>query len=356
MRLCTSCVLPETFPGIRFDDQGVCNHCLKFRAGRDKASQDRARYRGKFGELLDQVKRPDERAAHPYDALLAYSGGKDSTYTLRLLTEDFGLRVLAVTFDHGFVSPAAHKNIRTVTDVLDVDYMIMAPGARTLRRLFARSMRADIYPIKALERASSICNSCMNIVKSLLLKTAIEMRVPIVAYGWSPGQAPVQSSVFRTNPALIRQMQKATVTPLKAMVGERLSAFFLSDRHLGGEEASSLKDVCPVFVHPLAFLDYDEGAIVRNVRELGWEDPKDTDPNSTNCLLNSFANEVHIRQFGFHPYAFEIAGLVRAGHMTREEGIEKLSRPADEKVVAEVKERLGLTRSGEDRRRTKAQG
>ena len=56
----------------------------------------------------------------------------------------------------------------------------------------------------------SICNSCMNLVKSFLLKTAIEMRVLIVAYGWSPGQAPVQSSVFKTNASMIRQMQKAT--------------------------------------------------------------------------------------------------------------------------------------------------
>ena len=27
---------------------------------------------------------------------------------------------------------------------------------------------------------------------------------------------------------------------------------------------------------------------------------------------------------GYHPYAFEIAGLVRDGHMTREEGLAKL--------------------------------
>ena len=27
MKLCTRCVLPETFPGIKFDEHGVCNHC-----------------------------------------------------------------------------------------------------------------------------------------------------------------------------------------------------------------------------------------------------------------------------------------------------------------------------------------
>ena len=33
------------------------------------------------------------------------SGGKDSTYTLSLLRQRYNLRVLAVTFDNGFISP-----------------------------------------------------------------------------------------------------------------------------------------------------------------------------------------------------------------------------------------------------------
>ena len=31
MKTCTQCILPETFPGIKFDDKGVCNHCLSFK-------------------------------------------------------------------------------------------------------------------------------------------------------------------------------------------------------------------------------------------------------------------------------------------------------------------------------------
>ena len=27
MKRCTRCVLPETFPGIQFDDEGVCQYC-----------------------------------------------------------------------------------------------------------------------------------------------------------------------------------------------------------------------------------------------------------------------------------------------------------------------------------------
>jgi len=57
--------------------------------------------------MLEKVK-----GKRNYDTFVAYSGGKDSTYTLMTLKQDFGLKVLAVTLDHGFVFPMALKNIR----------------------------------------------------------------------------------------------------------------------------------------------------------------------------------------------------------------------------------------------------
>lgn len=340
MKICNTCVLPDTFPGISFEEDGRCSYCARYR-GKQNQEKVKERYKQKFHDIVVEAK-----GKGPYDALMAYSGGKDSTYTLRLLAEDFGLRVLAITFDHGFVSPFAVRNIRAVADFLDVDHITVSAGEKTLRNVFVKSMNRGIYPIRALQRASSICNSCMNLVKGFLLKSAIEMGVPIVAYGWSPGQAPIQSSVFKTNAPMIRQMRKAMTEPIKAMVGERLSGFLLSDHHLQ-ENQQNPRWRFPVFVHPLAFLDYSEKGILHSIKQMGWEEPKDTDANSTNCLLNGFANEVHIKAFGFHPYAFEIAGLVREGYMTREEGLNKLSTPADQKVVEYVKKRLGLESFGQ---------
>jgi tRNA(Ile)-lysidine synthase TilS/MesJ len=336
MKICTTCVLPETFPGISFDEKGRCSFCQSYR-GHENQQQLKERYKDKFLKLIEEKK-----SLGPYDALVAYSGGKDSTYTLMLLKNEFNLKALAITFDHGFVSPAAFKNIRHVTSALDMDHMTVKPGTETLNAVFARSMGPDVYPIKALERASSICNSCMNLVKSFLLKTALEMTVPLVIYGWSPGQAPIQSSVFKTNGAMIRQMHNAMTKPIRRMVGDRLSGFMLEEPHFQSEDGPR-KDRFPYLVNPLAFGGYNEEQILDKIRRIGWVDPKDTDSNSTNCLLNSFANEVHLKQMGFHPYAFEIAGLVREGYMTREEGLKKLATPSDPKMVEYVKKKLGLS-------------
>jgi tRNA(Ile)-lysidine synthase TilS/MesJ len=330
MKNCSRCVLPETFPTIQFDEEGVCNYCRSFKGGQPQ-EEIRKRYREKFEKLSD-----GNRGQGDYDALMAYSGGKDSTYTLDIFKNYFNLRVLALTFDHGFVSPYAIRNMKMLTDRLGIDHVIIKPNFNILKKIFTASINGNLYSKKTLERASTICTSCMSLVKFIALKMAIEKKIPFIGYGWSPGQAPVQSSVLKTSPAFIKASQKAILDPLYEKVGDGIMAYFLPSEYF------EKSDRFPYNIHPLAFMDYEEEKIYRRIKELGWEPPADTDPNSTNCLLNAFANRVHQEQHGFHPYAFEIAGLVRMGVLSREEGLKRLNEPGDERVIADVKAKLAI--------------
>jgi hypothetical protein len=47
-----------------------------------------------------------------------------------------------------------------------------------------------------------------------------------------------------------------------------------------------------------------------------------------------------MNEWGFHPYAMEIASLVRDGYMTREQGLDKLMKAIDEKTISFVKDKL----------------
>lgn len=328
MRSCTHCVLTEAFPGVRFDSHGVCSCCRESKIEGDVAAkQDRARR--KFEQLAGSI-----RGARGYHCLLAYSGGKDSTYTLWQLRERYGLRVLAVTFDNGFVSPHAFTNIRRVVEVVNADHLFVKPRFDLLRKVFASVSENSPFPMKALERASSICNACMGLVKSVTLRIAIEQRIPVVVYGWSPGQAPVSASMFRMNAGMLEQMHETRMAPLRSIAGDDLDPYLLNESHFSRPED------LPYSVNPLAFLPYEEDRIVDQVKQLGWQPPTDTDGNSTNCLLNAYANRVHLRKYGFHPYAFEIAGLVRRGAMTREQGLAKLADLGSEEVAKSVAQRL----------------
>ena len=261
---------------------------------------------------------------------------KFSLSTLSILKEEYELNVLAVSVDNGFVSEQASRNIRTVVEKLGVDHIFFKPRFDILTKIFRHCASKDIYPPKALERASSICTSCMAIVKYSTLRIALENGIPFIAYGWSPGQAPVTSSIIMNNPSMVKIMQKSLYDPLYQIAGNVIRPYFLEDKHFGGSYQF------PYYVHPLAFLDYSEEAVYRNISRLGWKPPEDVDANSTNCLLNSFANVVHKQRLGFHPYALEMANLVREGYIERSTALSRLNEQENPDIVAMVREKLSL--------------
>lgn len=328
VQLCTVCGLASTVPSARIDDEGICVYCRQFK-GKQELDLKREKFRADFVQLLQACLKPKA----PYDILVAYSGGKDSTFTLDLLKNQFNLRILAMTFDHGFVSPYAFENIRKVVETLGVDHVFYKPSFKLMAEVFRYSIENEFHPPKALERASSICNSCMGLVKFITLRTALEKNIPLIAYGWSPGQAPMQSAILKNQPSFIRKAQELFLNPLQKAAGPEIRAFFLDNAHFQLTEF-------PYNVNPLGFLAYSEEAIYKRIAELGWRPPADTDANSTNCLMNGFANSIHIQKHRYHPYAMELAELVREGVLSREEAIERLSQEPDPRVIAMAKEKL----------------
>ena len=333
MKICQRCILPETFPGIKFDDCGICNHCRRADSSPINVGEQKAEYRDNLDKLIDGIK----GSAPSYDVIMAYSGGKDSSYTLKLLRERYNLKILALTFDNNFVSPFAWQNIRNITDQLAVDHIIFKFPWPAAKRSFSITAKEDIFPVPTLLRASAICTACIGMVKSLVLKTALEMSIPMAAFGWSPGQAPIQSAIMKTNPALIAQNQASLKKAFPSDIIKGINQYFIPDAYY-----EIYKDRFPYNIHPLAFFDYDEKDVIRQIQALGWKEPTDTDTNSSNCLLNAFANQCHIKRHGFHPYVWEIANMVRQGVMKRDEGIEKIYTDQNPDMVEYARKKLEI--------------
>ena len=68
MKTCMRCVLPENFPGIRFDEDGVCNFCRDYK-GCEYQEKRKLEYARKFDVLVSEYK-----GKTSYDALMCYSG------------------------------------------------------------------------------------------------------------------------------------------------------------------------------------------------------------------------------------------------------------------------------------------
>jgi len=333
IQVCTRCVLPSTFPGISFDDEGVCNHCRQYEAF-DYSDEKKLEHRLKFLKLAASLKRTDGGV----DALIAYSGGKDSTYTIFVMKEVYGLNVEAFTFDNYFISPQATKNIKTVCERLDVPHVTIKHEVGVTKKLFAHASRNDMYAPKHMERASTICTLCSGFFKSVAMMYALENNIPMIGYGWSPGQAPIQSALTQTNPKFVRMSQRTASTPVYKVIGEEAGRkYFLKEEHFDIPAAQ-----WPYNVHPLAWEPYSEEGVKEKIRELGWVDPTDVDSNSTNCMLNAWANEQHIKRYQFHPYALELAMMVRNGTMEREEAYQKIYIDQNEGLIEYALKKLEI--------------
>lgn len=328
MIFCAKCVLPDSFPGIEFDNEGICNYCRHDQLPDDEKKEV---YTKKFEDLLDSV-----RGKHEFDVLVAFSGGKDSTYTMYLLAHKYNLNVLAFTFDNGFLSEQARENIIKMSDLCGATSVMVRPSFLKMKKIFVKAATEDIFNTKTLDRASSVCTACIGFVKSLVLKTAFEKNIPMVAYGWSPGQAPIASAIRQTSPQL-QAISNKTVRDKILENSEGLQSYFISDKDLKIEQ-----ERWPINIHPLAFMEYKENDILKLLGSLGWKHPSDTDLNSSNCTLNALANHLHRKKYNFHPYAWEIAGIVRAGGFSRVEGLEKTTEEESSKMINYAAARLEI--------------
>jgi glucosamine--fructose-6-phosphate aminotransferase (isomerizing) len=119
---CNCCLLPETFPFITFDHAGVCNFCQRHKP---------LRLRGPSAlkQLADSVGRSDRQP----DCLVPISGGRDSCYGLHYVKKELGLNPVAYTYDWGFVTDLARRNISRMCGALNVEHILVAADIRKKR-------------------------------------------------------------------------------------------------------------------------------------------------------------------------------------------------------------------------------
>lgn len=328
---CTRCVLSRNFPRIKFDEDGVCNYCRQKNSviNPDDVIADA---RNTIAELFQQ-RQPDNE----YDAIVCYSGGKDSTYTLQLAVEKYELKVLAFTLDNGFISNTAWSNIRRVVDNLGVDHWIYRPNNKHYKAIAKASAENDIYNKKTLTRISAICNSCISMVNTTALKLALEKNIPFILAGFTLGQIPANSIVYKNHYKFLAESREASMAKLRDKAGDFVDQYLgMSASQIGNIESY------PHSVNILCIENISEEEILDKVKQLDWRSPGDVDGCSSNCMLNTFNNYVHERIFDYNPYEMELSHLIRQGLLTREEALEKIQkRPAG--LIPAIKEKLDIS-------------
>ena len=123
MKRCTRCILPETFPGIEFDENGVCNYCLNYEPMKVLGESELERVLSKYRDKGDK-----------YDCLVQLSGGRDSAFVLHQIVKKYKMNALAVTCDFGATTPEGIRNIKRMVDILGIDHVWIRSDREKIRQ------------------------------------------------------------------------------------------------------------------------------------------------------------------------------------------------------------------------------
>jgi len=329
---CKKCILSSSFPNIEYDENGICNFC------RDQLyytteTKTITRAEQRISSLLSEQKGKKE-----YDAVMCFSGGKDSTYTLLTAVREYKLRVLAFTLDNGFISSTAFRNINRTVEHLGVDLITIKPSAHFFNKLVRTSALEPIYDPKTLVRISSICNSCISLVNITALKIALEKDIPFILAGFTLGQIPANSILYKNNYYFFQESREKHLKRLRKLLGGSVDDYFCIR-----ESLLKKRENFPYNINLLCLKNPSEEEILSEISEIGWTIPTDVDGCSSNCRLNGFNNFIHYKTFGYNPYELELSHLIRKGKITRGEAIEKVENQLDHDHLQEIMGQLDIT-------------
>ncbi len=131
LQRCTRCVLPASFPGISFDSNGVCSVCRDYAVPRLHGQN-----------ALEKLAETLRDGSDAPNCVVAFSGGRDSSYGLHYIKRELGLNPVAYTYDWGMVTDLARRNQSRLCAKLGVEHVIRSPDIPKKRRYIRKNIEA----------------------------------------------------------------------------------------------------------------------------------------------------------------------------------------------------------------------
>jgi N-acetyl sugar amidotransferase len=317
MRWCKRCCEPDTRPTCVFDDEGVCYPC---RYAEKYTHIDWAERRKVLAEIVEWAKQNNTSG---YDCIIGVSGGKDSTRQA-LFAHEIGLNPLLVSCAY---PPEQHleRGARNLANLVSLgfDTITVAPAPQTSKALMRNCFIKFGNMFNAAELALFAC----------LPKMAIAYRIPLVLLGENPalswgtsagGSLDYLGNAMRHSNTLQGGDYRRFLAD--GMDGKDVYWYrYPTDDEL---DRGNLKIVYLGYFIP----DFNDHSNSRVSIENGLRvrEGEEANPENTGSLYNSICLDddfVLVNQmlkylkYGFGMASQEVSGAIRAGLMTREEGI-----------------------------------
>lgn len=302
---CTNCAASEKM--LKLETSGLCEKCSHFKMPPTdrNATNEKA-----LNQILEEHQ---GRGKNKYDALVLFSGGKDSTYLIRRMQMEFPkLRILSFTLDNGFMSPVAQQNIAEMLPRLNVDHLFIKPHDKFYKKLF----RYAITHLNAEGGYGTVDFSDGEFLLDTARNLAAEKKIPLILCGYSKYQ--VQNGLKINQFESPREKECADRV---ATAGLKIKDIFQDDCDLDLWWRASQHDPKDIarLIFPLFAWDLEEDQIKDKVKEWGLMNTKNHSPIVTNHQLVALLGVVDVHQLGYSSFEHEFCRMIREGKAKKSE-------------------------------------
>ncbi len=321
---CTRCLLPDSYPGVTFDAEGVCNHCLSYREPELLGEE----------ALLARLKGPAAAgsADAQYDCVVGISGGKDSCYVAYLAAKRFGLRPLAVSYDFPFMVDLARENIHNVCESLGIDLLVVS----SRNGLETDLLRNHLLSLAATGTTWGQCMFCHYGIAAVLHSAARSRGIPFILDGvtpsetwWNPGNrlgylGPRLKELPLGEKARFAFYQSRAYA---CLVDQRRQFPIPGNSPLNVYKRAVLPPDGPQVIPVFRYVKWDGAVIEKTLQaETGWQKPPNALTWRYDCILEPLLDLTFKREFGISSAGLYLCGLIRAGLMPRDEALALLEQ------------------------------
>jgi hypothetical protein len=324
LRRCVSCILPENYPGISFDQNGVCSFCR---------SKKPLEYKGikKLKEDIDAIlqKFPDRE----YDCILGTSGGRDSTYLMYLLTQELKLKTLAFFIDHDYIPDHTRENVKAIAKKSGADIVI--DKSKCLGRCFPHQYRAWKKRPTA-KTISALCMGCKSTVIRSYYKVAIKHKIPVLIAGETPFEkADYKLDLMRMgNDSKIKDSYSVgyfkeilknpsfIMDPYSLMVQYREYSTYVRPYQQRMNEKNNKTQIVPYRY----YVRWNEAEIIPTIQKhFDWKNfPGMASTWRGDCYIGPIRQNLYKKFLGFNDKTTHLSELIRDGQMTRQQALDRL--------------------------------
>ena len=329
--ICSNCVMDTSDSRIKFDTNGMCDHCNDFYNNVKPNWNVNEKSKKDLMKIIDNIKKDGK--GKDFDCILGLSGGVDSSYMLHIAVKEFGLRPLVFHVDGGWNSELAVHNIQMLVDKLSLDLyteVINWEEMKDFQLAFFKSGLPHIdipqdhafvatlynfaykYNIKYILNGGNISTEC------------VRNPMEFMYYGTDMIHLRDIISKFGTN--------KMETYPFSSVLRHKI---FL--RYIKGVKV----------IKSLNYMPYVKSdALELLEKEYGWKPypQKHFESRFTKFYESYWLTE----RFGFDTRRIQFSSLILTGQMKREEAVEKLKKPAYNPETIEdefnfIATKLGIT-------------